>query len=130
MSYMFYGCKGLQEIDLHTFITPNLERVECMFKECTNLQEVDFSGFDPTNVHSTERMFAECYNLKTVNLCEHFSGWPVIYMTEMFYYCKKLEYIYLCHTSSDVVIIFDERTDLDGAFEGCKNLKFNAFVKK
>ena len=130
MSYMFYGCKGLQEIDLHTFITPNLERVDRMFTECTNLQEVDFSGFDPTNVHSTERMFAECYNLKTVNLCEHFSGWPVIYMTEMFYYCKKLEYIYLCHTSSDVVIIFDERTDLDRAFEGCKNLKFNAFVKK
>ena len=131
MNDMFYRCKGLQEIDLHTFITPNLERVERMFKECTNLQEIDFSGFDPTNVYSTEQMFAECYNLKTVNFCDTFLDWPVIRnMTEMFYNCRNLEYIYFCHTSSNIIIILDESPKLDRAFEGCKNLKFNAFVKK
>lgn len=66
MSYMFYGCSKLKNIDVSHFDTKNVEKMGYMFQNCTSLESIDISNFDYTKNTSCYRMFNGCTNLKSI----------------------------------------------------------------
>ncbi len=65
MSYMFYGCASLQELDFVTFNTANVWRMDHMFEGCSNLSTIycyeNWSASE--RLTSSDDMFAGCYVL-------------------------------------------------------------------
>ena len=57
MSYMFYECKSLKELNLSNFNTNNIINMEYMFCGCSSLQELNLSNFNTSNVYNMNRMF-------------------------------------------------------------------------
>ena len=56
MSYMFYRCSSLTEIDISGFDTSNVTSMIGMFYYCSNLTNLDLSGFDTRKVKSSIQM--------------------------------------------------------------------------
>ena len=46
MSYMFYNCKSLKELNLSNFNTQNVTNMFCMFECCESLKELNLSNFN------------------------------------------------------------------------------------
>ena len=46
ISYLFYNCQQLKEIDLSNFKTSSVTTMEYLFFECSSLEKVDLSSFD------------------------------------------------------------------------------------
>ena len=67
MSYMFYRCVGMTELDLSHFDTSNVTTMESMFSNM-ELTELDLSSFNTGKVTSMKNMFYYCNNLKSLNL--------------------------------------------------------------
>ncbi len=65
MSYMFYGCASLPELDFVTFNTANVWRMDHMFEGCSNLNTIycyeNWSASE--RLTSSDDMFAGCYVL-------------------------------------------------------------------
>ena len=65
MSYMFYGCASLPELDFVTFNTANVWRMDHMFEGCSNLSTIycyeNWSASE--RLTSSDDMFAGCYVL-------------------------------------------------------------------
>ena len=57
MSYMFYECKSLKELNLSNFNTNNVRNMEYIFCGCSSLQELNLSNFNTSNVYNMNRMF-------------------------------------------------------------------------
>ncbi len=91
MQEMFEFCESLASVDLSSFDTPNLEgSLLFMFHGCSSLTELDLSTFDTSSVEDISGMLSGCTSLAKVNL----EGWDtssVIYMSGMFQGCAALE---------------------------------------
>ena len=72
MDSMFYGCSRLTELDLSSFDTSSVTTMEFMFSGCTRLTELDLSGFDTSNVTTGYRMFYSVGSLSTILLNRKF----------------------------------------------------------
>jgi surface protein len=94
MSYMFYNCTSLTEIDLSIFDTSNVTDMSFMFYNSTSLTEIDLSSFDTSNVTTMDSMFDGCESLIEIDLSS-FNIDKVEEMTDMFYNCHALETIYV-----------------------------------
>ena len=68
MSYMFYDCSNLTNIDFSSFDTKNVTNMSYMFYNCVNLIKVNLSYFNKKNVVNMNSMFYECSNLIKVDL--------------------------------------------------------------
>ena len=64
MSYMFYECKSLNELNLSNFNTNNVINMEYMFCGCSSLQELNLSNFNTSNVYNMNRMFFFLFFIK------------------------------------------------------------------
>ncbi len=141
MSYMFYGCSSLQEldvsgfdceqvtdmskmfqycaqlerIDLRRLNTSNVKDMSWMFDNCTRLKTLDFSGFDTKNVKDMSYLFGSCENLMKLDL-SRFDTQNVMTMRSMFQGCKSLKILNLSN--------FDTRDveDMSFMFDGCSQL--------
>ena len=60
MSYMFYGCSSLKELNLSNFNTNNVTDMESMFSRCSSLKELNLSNFNTNNVTVMKSMFFGC----------------------------------------------------------------------
>ena len=60
MSYMFYGCSSLKEINLTNFNTNDVTNMNHMFYGCSSLKELNLTNFDTNNVNDMKDMFSEC----------------------------------------------------------------------
>lgn len=66
MAFTFYEMYRIQKLDLHTFDTSNVERIDRFIYSCGDLEEVNVSGFDLRKVKSlTEFIHAGWYNSTT-----------------------------------------------------------------
>lgn len=65
MSYMFYYCSSLKELDITNFNTANVKGTVYMFRECTSLLKLDLSNFSTINLKETYCMFYNCNSLST-----------------------------------------------------------------
>ena len=90
MSYMFYECYKLEQIDLSNFNTSNVDNMTGLFCMCKNLTEVNLGNFDTSNVTRMSQMFQSCRNLQEANL-NSFNTSKVTTMMGMFVYCDKLK---------------------------------------
>jgi surface protein len=64
MSYMFYGCSALTNLDLSTFNTGKLTTTTSMFEGCTALVTIYCNDDWSTKLTNSENMFAQCTELK------------------------------------------------------------------
>lgn len=68
MSYMFYGCESLTDLDLSHFNTTAVTNMNDLLNGCSRLRSLDISSFDMTNASRTSRMFNGCTALKKLTV--------------------------------------------------------------
>ena len=115
MSYMFYNCSGLTNLDLSTWNVDNVINMDSMFSNCSALTSLDLSGWNTSKVIYMNSMFSNCSALTSLDL----SGWntsKVIYMNIMFISCNKLSSLDLSSFNTENV------TDMRGLFQDCMGL--------
>ena len=87
---MFYNCKNLKSLSLKELNFKNLERATCMFSYCESLEDITFDYVTFTKLKDVNQMFMYCKKLKTYDI----SAWeaPIIEKIDsMFYGCTGLE---------------------------------------
>ena len=89
MSWMFYSCSALTELDLSSFNTTNVTSMSQMFSYCSALTELDLSSFNKSLVTDMRYMFDGCSALTTLDLSS-FDTSLVTDMFRMFSYCYAL----------------------------------------
>lgn len=118
MSWMFWDCGSLTNLDVSNFDTSNVEYMSGMFgyynKE-SMLTSLDVSGFDTSKVRYMYSMFQNCSQLTSLDV-SHFNTSNVRDMNWMFYDCNSL-------TSLDVSNFDTSKvTSMKYTFFNCKNL--------
>ena len=68
MSYMFYNCKSLEELNLSQFDTSKVIDMSYMFYKCSSLNELTFSNFNTSNAINMSNMFDGCKYLNFSNI--------------------------------------------------------------
>ena len=67
MSYMFYNCFSLKEINLSSFNTSQVTNMSYMFSGCSSLKEINLSSFNTNQVTNMSDMFTNCSSLDELN---------------------------------------------------------------
>ena len=57
MSYMYYGCSSLKELNISNFNTNNVINMSYMFSYCSSLKELNISNFNMNDVNHIFFMF-------------------------------------------------------------------------
>lgn len=94
MSYMFYGCSCIKNLDLSSFNTSRVTNMSGMFRECDSLESINLSSFDTGNVTSMSYMFQLCYKLNAIDISS-FNMSKVQRIDFMFGLCPLLKTIYV-----------------------------------
>jgi len=68
MSYMFYMCDRIEEIDFSAFNTEKVIEMNSLFDFCSSLKKINFSNFNTDKVIDMGGMFSHCNSLKELNL--------------------------------------------------------------
>ena len=68
MSYMFYKCSSLIELNLKNFNTDNVTNMSFMLSGCKNLTSIDLSKFNTKKVSNMTEMFSFCKNLNSIDI--------------------------------------------------------------
>ena len=116
MTYMFFGCESLTELNLSSFNTENVEAMAGMFYGCSSLQSLNLNSFKTDKVEWMFSMFYNCKSLTELNL-NSFKTDKVEWMDEMFFNCQALTTIY-CNED------WSKNTSMDSEdmFKGCTSL--------
>ena len=147
LSHMFYGCKSLTKLNLHSFNTQNVTNMEYMFYKCSSLTKLNLSTFNTEKVTNMAYMFGGdykggCSSLRSINLSS-FNTENVTYMQYMFYWCSGLKKIkfgsfntqnvvrmdYMFSNCSSLTTIdlssfkTEKVTTMESMFDGCHSLK-------
>lgn len=115
MRWMFCLCKNITSLDLTNFNTTKVTDMELMFDACRSLTTLDVSKFDTQNVTSMERMFDDCSSLTTLDVSK-FNTQNVDDMQHMFYGCSSLTTLDLSNFNTENVKF------MSSMFCGCSNL--------
>lgn len=116
MSYAFYMCTSLKNVDLTNCNISEIEDIAGMFANCTSLEKVDFGDNDIQDAKEINNMFYNCLLLKELDLSK-FDTSNVENMEQLFYYCKSLESINLQNFNTSNV------TNMSSMFNNCIKLK-------
>ena len=108
--------EGEEHIDLRSFDTSKVERMNYMFYECANVRKLDVSRFDTGNVINMSHMFSKCSSLSVLET-SRFNTSRVESMNDMFNNCGSLESVDVSHFDTGRV------TDMYRMFNRCKRLK-------
>ena len=115
MSYMFFNCKKLTNLNLSGFNTSNVKSMGYMFSECENLAVLNVSSFNTSNVTDMTVMFRNCKNLTSLDLSS-FNTSKATDMQGMFYNCVSLSNLNISSfNTSKLVSMFN-------MFNGCEHL--------
>lgn len=117
MSYMFYYCLDLTNLDTSHFNTSNVTNMGSMFSACTSLTFLSLSNFDTSHVTSMSGMFKDCISLTGVDVL-NIDTECVINMSYMFAACFKL-------TTLDISRFNTSNTvNMAGMFRACRKLEY------
>ena len=89
MSYMFYCCTSLANLDIATLSTSRVTNMSYMFYACMVLPSVDVSGFDTSKVTDMSHMFDGLYIVTALDV-SGFKTSKVTNMEGMFTACRAL----------------------------------------
>ena len=119
MESMFSYCSSLTSLDLgDKFNTSSVTVMRYMFYKCSRLTSLDLGdNFDTSNVIEMQHMFSECSRLTSLDLGDKFDTSKVTIIGEMFYNCSRL-------TSLDLGDKFDTSnlTSMGSMFYNCSSL--------
>ncbi len=116
MSYMFYECKALANLDLSKFNTKSVTNMSNMFYNCQTLKSLDLKNFETENVKNMESMFSNCTQLNTLTLSDKFNTKDVTNMRTMFNGCANIKSLNLSGFDTKNV------TNMRYMFNDCKSL--------
>lgn len=116
MSYMFFECINLEEIQLDNFKTPKVVNMERIFSSCEKIESLNLKSFNTSKVENMSGMFENCRNLKELNL-SNFDTSNVIDMSRMFSTCLELKHIELKNFDTHNV------TNMDAMFSNCESIQ-------
>ena len=114
MSYMFYNCPALTQLDLSKFDTKNVTDMSGMFNSCA-LTQLDVSNFNTQNVTDMSYMFEGCAALTQLDV-NKFNTANVTDMSYMFQFCLALTSLDLSHFNTEKV------TNMSYMFDFCSRL--------
>ncbi len=89
MTNMFCGSEKLIKLDLRCFNTSKVTDMSCMFSFCSKLEELDVSSFNTSRVTTMRSMFDKCESLTSLDVTG-FNTSKVTNMMAMFYGCSSL----------------------------------------
>ena len=99
MSWMFCGCVKLKEIKgINNFNIPTVKNMVGMFNLCDSLEYLDLSTFDTSKVEKMDSIFRGCSNLKEIKGITNFiipENTEIFGEKGIFQGCKELDYLYL-----------------------------------
>ena len=126
MSYMFYDCSNLKNLDVSHFDTGNVTNMHLMFNGCSSLTSLDVSHFDTGNVTDMGHMFYDCNSLTSLDVSNFDTG-KVTDMKGMFAYCRSLTSLDVSHFDTRNVVSLggpklSDRSWYPGMFEECNKL--------
>ena len=70
LSYMFYKCYLVTNLDISSFDTSYATYINGLFCECRNLKTIDLKNFDTSKVIDMRDMFGNCHSLSNINFGE------------------------------------------------------------
>ena len=92
MNNMFC-CLSLKKLNLDTFNTCKVQDMHNFLSYSIELEEIDLSSFDSTNLNNIEEIFNQCANLKKVKFSKNFSLNNIKSLNNAFKDCFNLEEI-------------------------------------
>ena len=116
MSYMFFYCKKLSQLDLSNFNTEKVQEMSRMFSDCQRLSSLDLSNFNTENVQNMMAMFYGSLSLTSLDL-SNFNTKNVEYMGYMFGMCSSLTSLDLSNFNTEKV------QDMSKMFINCGSLQ-------
>ena len=106
LSYLFYGAKNLEFINMTNFRTTTDLNMEYMFCNCHSLTSIDF-GSNNYEVNSIAYAFHGCSNLNEIDFT-NFDVRDVTDMRSLFYGCKALTSLNLRTFRTTKCLLFDD----------------------
>ena len=116
ISYLFFMCPFITEIDLSHFNSSNIIDMNHMFYGCSSLKSINFSGFDTSKVSRTNNMFENCSGLTSLDL-KTFNTKNIFDMSNMFDHCSSLKSLDLSSFDTSNVKFMDKM------FSKCESLE-------
>ena len=116
MSYLFYECNALTQLDLSNWDTSNIQYMIATFDGCNNLTELNCSTWNTSKVYNMQLAFYNCNSLETIPVRD-WNTKNVMYMDKTFGNCTSLVNLDVSKWDTSKVV------ELINTFYQCSSLK-------
>ena len=116
MSYLFYECNALTQLDLSNWDTSNIQYMIATFDGCNNLTELNCSTWNTSKVYNMQLAFYNCNSLETIPVRD-WDTRSVMYMNKTFGNCTSLVNLDVSKWDTSKVV------ELTNTFYHCSSLK-------
>ena len=116
MSYLFYECNALTQLDLSNWDTGNIQYMISTFNGCTNLTELNCSTWNTSKVYNMQLAFYNCNSLETIPVRD-WNTKSLMYMDKAFGNCTSLVNLDVSKWDTSKVV------ELTNTFYHCSSLK-------
>ena len=116
MSYLFYECNALTQLDLSNWDTSNIQYMIATFDGCNNLTELNCSTWNTSKVYNMQLAFYNCNSLETIPVRD-WNTKSLMYMDKAFGNCTSLVNLDVSKWDTSKVV------ELTNTFYHCSSLK-------
>ena len=116
MSYLFYECNALTQLDLSNWDTSNIQYMIATFDGCNNLTELNCSTWNTSKVYNMQLAFYNCNSLETIPVRD-WDTRSVMYMDKAFGNCTSLVNLDVSKWDTSKVV------EMTSVFYHCSSLK-------
>ena len=116
MSYLFYECNALTQLDLSNWDTGNIQYMISTFDGCNNLTELNCSTWNTGKVYNMQLAFYNCNSLETIPVRD-WNTKSLMYMDKAFRNCTSLVNLDVSKWDTSKVV------ELTNTFYHCSSLK-------
>ena len=116
MSYLFYECNALTQLDLSNWDTSNIQYMIATFNGCNNLTELNCSTWNTGKVYNMQLAFYNCNSLETIPVRD-WNTKSLMYMNNAFGNCTSLVNLDVSKWDTSKVV------ELTSTFYHCSSLK-------
>ena len=116
MSYLFYECNALTQLDLSNWDTGNIQYMIATFDGCNNLTELNCSTWNTGKVYNMQLAFYNCNSLETIPVRD-WNTKSLMYMDKAFGNCTSLVNLDVSKWDTSKVV------ELTNTFYHCSSLK-------
>lgn len=115
MSYMFYGCTSISNIDVSRWNVGNVTDMTGLFYDCTSLNSLNIEGWNTSSVSKMNNLFRGCNSITSLNV----NNWDISNVAKIsgvFDSCLSLKSINLSNWDTRSII------DMSFLFRGSGDL--------